>query len=225
MERRDIRDQKEKIPKIKICGITSETEAQWLVEEQVEYVGMVLFFEKSKRNISLQQAEKILQVIRQGKTPTGQPMQAVAVTVSPAISQVKQMEAAGFDWIQIHGTLEEETLRAITLPVIRAYNGIEQEAMETAAYGDSIQARLFDAGKPGSGKTFDWRSLRQTKRDDKPLFLAGGLYSGNVAEAIREVKPDVVDVSSGVEIAPDRVGKDREKIRIFVEQVRNRTYR
>ena len=82
-----------------------------------------------------------------------------------------------------------------------------------------IKGFVFDATEPGSGKTFDWNSIKDIKRNEKMFILAGGLNPYNVAEAIEMVKPDGVDVSSGVE-KEDGVGKDEEKIIEFVRNAR-----
>lgn len=234
------------IPKIKICGLTSVEEAEWIVEERVDYAGIVVFYPKSHRNMTIPQAKELLPVLRQGTALSGEPIRTVAVTVSPTPEQVNEIQAAGFDRIQVHGVLSKESFDAIRIPMIRAFNGFDKEAYEKFHHCEKVEAYLFDAGKPGSGQTFDWDVLRQLPRDEKPIFLAGGLSADNIRQAIREVTPDVVDVSSGVErdvpsvskkivsgIAgenvddkaqqeePARIGKDREKIRAFVKEVRN----
>lgn len=205
-----------KIPKIKICGLTSVEEAEWVLEEQVDYAGMVLFFPKSKRNLELSQAREILKVLYREKK-----IKTVAVTVSPTAEQVEDIQEAGFDRIQIHGTLSKEAFDRIQIPMIRAFNGLDRELYEKFHNCHKVEAYLFDAQIPGSGETFDWNILEQIPRDEKLFFLAGGLKPDNIERAVRMVQPDVVDVSSGVEIAPDVVGKDREKIREFVRKVRS----
>lgn len=234
------------IPKIKICGLTSAEEVAWVVEERVDYAGIVLFYPKSHRNMTIEEAKELLPIIRQGKALSGDSVLAVAVTVSPTPEQVADIQSAGFDRIQVHGELSKESFDTIQIPMIRAFNGFDKEAYEKFHHCEKVEAYLFDAGKPGSGQTFDWDVLRQLPRDEKPIFLAGGLNADNIAQAIREVMPDVVDVSSGVErdaaaipreTAPEqttgdaaaefrrsgsaRIGKDREKIRTFVKAVRN----
>lgn len=217
-------------PKIKICGLTSTEEAEWIVEERVDYAGIVVFYPKSHRNMTISQAKELLPVLRQGKALSGEPIRVVAVTVSPTPEQVSEIQSAGFDKIQVHGELSEESLDAIQIPMIRAFNGFDMQACEKYHRCEKVEAYLFDAGKPGSGQTFDWDVLRQLPRDEKPIFLAGGLNADNIEQAIREVAPDVVDVSSGVErdvpvmagqAGPIRVGKDREKIIAFVKAVRS----
>lgn len=218
------------VPKIKICGLTSVEEAAWVVEEQVDYAGIVLFYPKSHRNMTIAEAKLLLPIIKHGKALSGDSILTVAVTVSPTSEQVVEIQSAGFDRIQVHGELSKESFDAIRIPMIRAFNGFDREAYEKFHHCEKVEAYLFDAGKPGSGQTFDWDVLRQLPRDEKPIFLAGGLNADNIAQAIREVMPDVVDVSSGVErdvsagfkqSGTARIGKDREKIRAFVKAVRN----
>jgi len=78
--------------KIKICGLTTPKEAEYLNTNHVDFAGMVLFYPKSKRNISLEQAKAIQQALNPE-------IQTVAVVVSPTIKQVQQIEAAGFDYL------------------------------------------------------------------------------------------------------------------------------
>ena len=70
--------------KFKICGLTTCQEAEWVSEVQADYAGMVLFFPKSKRNISLTQAEKIIQALPDE-------IKSVAVVVSPDTDQIRQL--------------------------------------------------------------------------------------------------------------------------------------
>lgn len=224
--------------KIKICGLTREEEVRWAMEEKADYLGMVLFFPKSKRNISIEQAKRLLAICQEQEKPGADNPGAdnpkpctVAVTVSPTPEQVRQIEQAGFAMIQIHGELSAETYEAVTIPMIRAVqagdvehfiqcsDGGSVDADRKKSSGEKIVAWLYDAHAPGSGKAFDWNMLQKVPRDDKLLFLAGGLNSENVREAIAKVNPDVVDVSSGVEIDAETVGKDRNKIKEFVRKV------
>ena len=206
--------------KVKICGLTTGEEAQMLIEENADFGGVVLFYEKSKRNCSTEQAEKIAKVLKQSG------IKSVAVMVSPDFSQTEEIEKAGFDYLQIHGELKEEVLRNGTLPIIRAFNISNMKEQETLKQEKRIAGWLFDAAVPGAGETFDWSLLKQIERDGKMLFLAGGLNAENVGSAIKQVKPDVVDVSSGVEFENDaeieRLGfrKDPEKIKAFIKSVR-----
>ena len=121
----------------------------------------------------------------------------------------------GFDFIQIHGVLPVEYLEQIRIPVLKAFNVTDMDQYEIYHKCTGIAGYVFDAQTPGSGKAFDWSLVQQIPRDEKLFILAGGLHPGNVAKAIQNMNPDVVDVSSGVEY-DDRPGKDPEKIQAFV---------
>ena len=100
--------------KVKICGITTETEIGYLNESEADYAGFV-FWEKSKRYITLQKAKKLKdKLINHIKT--------VAVMVSPEIEFVKEIENAGFDILQIHGELKPEVLNKAVKPIWYAQN-------------------------------------------------------------------------------------------------------
>lgn len=196
--------------KIKICGFTKVEEIAYIESLPVDFMGMVLFFPKSKRNISIEQAKKIIEA-------APEEIHKVAVVVSPTVEQVREIERAAFDFIQIHGDVAEDLWENIHLPVIRAYNGGTGAVEEN----DQIFAYLLDAASPGSGKVWDWKAVSSFDAKGKNIFLAGGLTPENVAEAIQTVHPYGVDVSSGVERTEG--GKDQEKISKFVKEVCKRS--
>lgn len=198
--------------KIKICGLTDKKEAEYLNRNHVDFAGMVLFFPKSKRNITIEQAKDIMQALDSG-------IRKVAVVVEPDLEQVWEIESAGFDYIQIHGDLKEDILKQTKIPIWKAFNIQDMEAYETYHKCSQIAGYVFDAQEPGSGKTFDWSLVKKLPRDEKLFLLAGGLTPDNVQEAISYVHPDGVDVSSGVEYS-DKPGKDGEKVDLFVKYAR-----
>lgn len=198
--------------KVKICGLTSPAEARFLNENHVDFAGMVLFFPKSKRNISIEQAKEIMAALDTS-------IKRVAVVVSPSIEQIRQIEAAGFDYVQIHGEIPEAEA-AIAIPILKAFNVSDMGSYEKYHNDSRIAGYVFDAIEPGSGKTFDWRLVDNIPRDEKLLLLAGGLNPDNVRMAIEAVHPDGVDVSSGVE-NDDGAGKNPEKIRAFATAVKS----
>lgn len=198
--------------KIKICGLTSPAEARFLNENHVDFAGMVLFFPKSKRNISIEQATEIMAALDTS-------IKRVAVVVSPSIEQIRQIEAAGFDYVQIHGEIPEAEA-AIAIPILKAFNVSDMGSYEKYHNDSRIAGYVFDAIEPGSGKTFDWRLVDNIPRDEKLLLLAGGLNPDNVRIAIEAVHPDGVDVSSGVE-NDDGAGKNPQKIHDFVAAIKS----
>lgn len=197
--------------KIKICGITAVEEALWLNEIGVDYAGFVLFFEKSKRNIEVEKAREILSALDDSIIP-------VAVTVQPTRSQIREIEAAGFGVIQIHGEIPQGDLAAIQIPIWKAFNVKDMSYFQQYEAMDNVEGYVFDAQTPGSGKRFDWSLLETLPKTRKQILLAGGLTPDNVAEAVRVMgdRIDGVDTSSGVE-KDTGAGKDREKIECFVK--------
>lgn len=203
----------EKRTLIKICGLTTLSDIEAVNKAMPDFAGFVLFFEKSKRNNTIEQATALLSSL-------SEKIKKVAVVVSPTTVQIEQIETAGFDFIQIHGTLETELLENIHLPVLRAFNVTDLDQYETYHRCPKIAGYVFDAIEPGSGKTFDWSLVKTLPKDEKLFLLAGGLHAGNVIDAIRALHPDGIDVSSGVEY-DDKPGKDPEKIAGFVSKVKN----
>ncbi|RHP20635.1 phosphoribosylanthranilate isomerase [Eubacterium sp. AF34-35BH] len=193
---------------VKICGITDVEETEYLNENNVDMAGMVLYFPKSKRNITLEKAKEIMASLNEN-------IKKVAVVVSPSIEQVKSIENAGFDFVQIHKDLPDGLFNETLIDVLKAFNVNDVEELGKYKNIENIKGYVFDAPTYGSGETFDWSLLNNIKRDDKLFILAGGLNGDNVRDGIKAVQPDGVDVSSGVE-NDNGVGKSREKIREFV---------
>lgn len=199
--------------KIKICGVTNPADVALLNEAHVDFAGMVLFFPKSKRNLTIEKAKELMPLFDNS-------IKKVAVVVSPTPEQLSEIESAGFDYIQIHGTLQPEVLENIHIPVLKAFNVTDMDNYPLYRDCPQIVGYVFDALTPGSGQTFDWNLVTDLPRDNKLLLLAGGLNADNVSSAIAALHPDGVDVSSAVEYT-DRLGKDPAKVRTFVAAVRN----
>ena len=220
---------------IKICGITREEEINYLNETKVSYAGFV-FYEKSKRYISVTDAKQISDKLNQD-------IRKVAVTVSPTKDLIQQITEAGFDILQIHGVCEEALYENVDIPIWRAINiSSSEELRRWRGMEDELKkcdAVLIDAGDYGSGKTFGWDACNKVETEKRQwleelalfkqelaaqntsFILAGGLTPENVAEGIRIFAPDGVDVSSGVEvIAEGKRSKSKELIRAFVDAVR-----
>lgn len=198
--------------KIKICGLTSTADAEIVNDLKADYAGIVLFCPKSRRSTAPEDAKKILEALDDS-------IKSVAVVVAPTAEQIKIIEDCGFDIIQIHGDAPDEIYRSSKLPIFKAFNVSDLESRERYSSFDKIIGYVFDAAQPGSGKTFDWSTLKSIPRDDKLVILAGGLTPGNVIQAIKYLRPDAVDVSSGVENDNGK-GKSRDKAQSFVSAVR-----
>lgn len=203
---------------IKICGLTKKEEAAYLNENNVNYAGFV-FFEKSKRNVTLEKAKEIAGHLSKD-------IKKVAVLVSPDAALIKTLQEADiFDVFQIHKALTPEVLEAARIPVWYAFNIADPAQIEEKQHflqelpgelSKKIEALVVDGAEYGSGKTFDWsKQIAQTEELflNRRFVLAGGLHADNVKQGINIFHPDVVDVSSGVE---GEAGKDEEKVRAFV---------
>ena len=194
----------------KICGITSEKEAEYLNEAKPDLAGFVMFYPKSKRNLSVEQAVKLKALLDEG-------IKSVAVVVSPTVEQTEEIAQAGFDYVQIHGELSDEVLNACKTKVIKAFNVHDMSDFDKFKDSEKIAGFVMDASEPGSGKTFDWDILSDLPRTDKFVILAGGLTPENVDKVFFLQGIDGVDTSSGVE-NEDGTGKSREKILEFVKR-------
>ncbi|SEW37284.1 phosphoribosylanthranilate isomerase [[Clostridium] fimetarium] len=205
--------------KIKICGLTNPAEVEFLADRNVKYAGIVMFYEKSRRNNSPETAKPIISALKELEK-NGIIIEKVAVTVSPTLEQLKIIQKLGFDIIQIHGELKDEVVTNATIPIFRAYNLSSDLVKENLIDQPKIKGILFDGKVPGGGKKFDWSLLKKFDKKDKLIILAGGLDESNVADGIKEVSPDIVDVSSGVEYLDEgKAGKDPERIKAFINAV------
>ena len=201
--------------RVKICGITSVDDAFICSEYGASAVGFV-FYPESKRYITADSAREISKAL----PPF---IYKVGVFVNEEGGKVLEIARhARLDAVQLHG---EETPRicceiARHMPVIKAFpvRGMRDPLM-ALKYEDVTP--LFDTPTPeygGSGVTFPWEFILPYKNKMKYFILSGGLNVGNVGDALREVTPFAVDVSSGVEKEPGR--KDPEKVREFMRIVR-----
>lgn len=195
---------------IKICGLTREEDVRIVNRLRPEFAGFVMYFPKSRRNLSPARAAELRSGLRGVKS--------VAVTVSPDPDQVAEICRLGFDLIQIHGELRRDSYEICGIPIVRAFNVSNIGELDRCGGLEKICGYVFDAAEPGSGKTFDWNMLNSLPRDGGFTLLAGGLDHKNVRAAIEAVRPDGVDVSSGVELPEG--GKDERLAELFVRAVR-----
>ena len=131
------------------------------------------------------------------------------------------VEQAGLDIVQLHGTESSEFCQQIRRPVIKALHIKKPDDLEgLIRYQEAAWRCLLDTPTPnwgGTGQTHDWELAQRAARTH-PIILSGGLTPENVREALQQVRPWGVDVSSGVESDKQ---KDPAKIRVFIEQVRS----
>lgn len=198
----------------KICGITSPEDAAFVCASGVDAIGLV-FFEKSPRNVSIQQAVEICDAIPPFVTIVG-------LFVNMPEREVNNiLDLVPLDLLQFHGAESPEYCYSFSRPYIKAVP--MRGLTDFAAYADQyIGAKgfLVDSHAPdsvgGSGKTFDWTQIPTSY--PSPIILAGGLNPENIASALKTTNVYAVDVSSGVESAPGK--KDKVKVEKFMAEVK-----
>ena len=197
--------------RIKLCGLTRPCDIEWVNVLAPDYIGFV-FAKRSRRCVTPDRARTL-----RGELDPG--IRAVGVFVNEAPEAVSALLNDGIiDIAQLHGGEDETYVRALRKltdkPLIQAFR-IDAPADLDRARASIADHILLDSGAGGTGTVFDWSLL---KGFDRPCFLAGGLDPGNVAQAVRALRPFAVDVSSGIET--DGV-KDVLKMTAFVNAVRN----
>ena len=191
--------------KVKICGLSTKEAVKTTVSAGADYIGFV--FAPSKRQVSVEQATELAKFI-----PSH--IQKVGVFVSPSRAELLEaVDKVGLDFVQVHGKVVDKLFENLPCGSIQAVQ-VDEGGHVPNSQADYL---LFDAPVAGSGQTFDWGQLDTTELA-QPFFIAGGLNEDNVARAIQHFSPFAVDVSSGVETDGQ---KDHEKIRRFIERVKN----
>ena len=192
--------------KVKFCGLKRIEDIEAANALKPDFAGFV-FWEKSSRNVSALDAGAL------GKALLPE-IKKVGVFVDEAPEKVAALLTDGvIDIAQLHGHEDESyigKLRALSggQPIIKAFVIRSKEDLERAKES-SADYLLLDSGK-GTGQTFNWELIKEAGFD-RPYFLAGGLGVENVAEAVKELSPYAVDVSSGIETKglkdPDKMSK------------------
>lgn len=209
-------------PRVKICGVGRRRDVEAAARAGASYVGLVLA--ESPRRLAAPAAAALAAAARRaGLVPVG-------VFVDVEAGRTRHLAArVGIDHVQLHG--EEppgacDALREAGLAVWKAIRPRDPDELERLAgrFAEAADALLVEghsperAGGTGTGVPAEWLERLDPLRAATTLVLAGGLDPDNVAEAVRRVRPDVVDVSSGVERAPGE--KDPDRIRAFVRRAR-----
>lgn len=195
--------------KIKICGLSRTCDIEAANELKLDYIGFV-FFKKSKRYVSFEQAKELKSALNTG-------IKAVGVFVDEPIGNIVMLLDNGIiDIAQLHGDEDEEYIKALRSktdkPIIKAFC-INREEDVVKANESTADFVLLDAGM-GSGTMFNWQYINKISR---PYFLAGGLSIENAERAVEMLNPFALDVSSGVET--DGL-KDKDKMISFVNIIR-----
>jgi phosphoribosylanthranilate isomerase len=201
--------------KIKICGLTRQEDALLAADLGADFLGFI-FVPSTPRFIEPERAAAIAAPLRERATRP----KLVGVFRDASPDYIREIASVvGLDMVQLHGTETDDDIRAIGIPAIKTFR-VGDTLPDTTSH-PGAEWFLFDTFEDrrsgGTGRRFDWSLLAMYPRT-KPFFLAGGLAPDNIAAAISLVRPDAIDVASGVEAEPGI--KDREKLEQLFQRVR-----
>jgi phosphoribosylanthranilate isomerase len=200
--------------RVKICGITRSADLQAAVAAGADALGFV-FAERSKRVLSVAAAQELAGMVPAFVSRVGLFMDQDFESVA------RVLDSVALNLLQFHGSEDAEYCRQFGLPYIKAVSMSSEAAARQAAidYPDAA-ALLLDShpagGLGGTGQSFDWSMIPEVSL---PLVLAGGLTPENVGEAVAQLKPWAVDVSSGVEDEPGV--KNAGKMQKFIREAKS----
>jgi len=206
---------------VKICGIRTPEMLEAAIEAGADMVGF-MHFVRSPRHVDIETLQTLISEAR-GRVET------CVVLVNPDNSCVMEVAALSPDWIQLHGPETPHRVEAIRdeagIAILKALSiGSAEDVANVANFAEVADRLLLDAKPPkgaerpgGHGIPFDWELLKALD-PELGFMLSGGLTPDSVSDAIRQVRPMGVDVSSGVETAPGV--KDAELIRSFTARAR-----
>lgn len=214
--------------KIKICGISTVATAKASAEAGANYLGIV-FEPNSRRLVELEKAKQLISSFR-ASWSMKEPMW-VGVFANQTTEEVNHvLNYCNLDLAQLSGQESVDYCRVIVRPIIKVFHVGEDSHDEDALRSIKASLELYkkeghmcmlDTYKHGvlggTGQAFDWNIAKEISEDFE-MILAGGLNSENVRQAVSQVNPWGIDVSSGVETDGQ---KDTAKIANFISQARN----
>ena len=203
---------------IKICGVTRARDARAIAESGADAIGLVCY-PPSRRHVPPERFAEVLE-------KAGGTVEIFALFVDSDAAAVEAVVKTGLvTGLQFHGGESPGFCESFGLPYMKALRvrGDENLLPLVNRY-DSAQSILLDtwdnSAPGGTGKTFPWEVAAELVAAGKDnIVLAGGLRAGNVAAAIRKVRPRGIDASSGVEIEPGV--KELSKVTDFIKEARN----
>lgn len=219
--------------KIKICGLTNLEDASAAWGYGADLLGFI-FAENTKRFIELNEASHIIRQLKSRYID----VRAVGLFVKENLDDIAYAVAhCDLDLVQLHGSETPDECADLKklikdrydreIQIIKAFRVADEiqriESYDLADYSEADYF-VFDTYHPGlpggTGEKFNWNVLiNQKEKIEKPFFLAGGLTPGNISDAISEVRPYGIDVSSGIEQKP-RI-KDQKLLKEFIDNARN----
>jgi phosphoribosylanthranilate isomerase len=208
--------------RVKICGITQPQQSVAIASLGATALGFICV-PSSPRYVTTSQ-------IRAAVAPLPKNIDKIGVFANASIDEIKQTVVdSGLTGVQLHGDESPDFCYHLgesltNIEIIKALRIHSFDHLETTSdYIKHVDALLLDAYDPqqlgGTGKTLDWTMLQQFN-PSCPWFLAGGLTADNILEALSQVNPSGIDLSSGVERAPG--DKDLDKVALLFQQLGSR---
>ncbi|GAG13690.1 unnamed protein product, partial [marine sediment metagenome] len=182
---------------VKICGITRAEDARLAVNLGAAALGFI-FYPLSPRYVAPSQARTIADTVRSHTRLVGVFVNSLPEKINAIVDEVS------LDLVQLSGDEPPESCQGVTVPIIKTFHvGANFDPAATLSY--DIHAFLLDTRQPGSyggtGRAFEW-SLVNRDAFARPLILSGGLTPENIMDGIKAIRPQAVDVNSGVEASP-----------------------
>ena len=203
--------------RVKICGITQADDALLACKLGADAIGFI-FYEKSPRSVTIQQAASIASQLPQHVARVG-------VFVDKTPEEIRRhVETVGLTAMQFHGNYSRAALKRFSQEQVIAVARVGESfcTQDLEKIHKAVSAILLDTHKKGlyggTGETFDWQSAIEAKAYAR-IILAGGLNPENIRDAAETVEPYALDVSSGVEAEPGR--KDHAKLRRLFENLQS----
>ncbi len=214
--------------RFKVCGLRRAEDAVAAIDHEASFIGLI--FAPSKRQLTAEEAREILDRARAKQVSAGRQPEAVGVFVNASADEVNRIaDHCGLDRIQLHGDETLEYCSNIERPIFKVVrieagakgndllSALEEELSDIVEAGHTPMLDTVSKGPyyGGTGQPFDWSVAAELARKFD-FVLSGGLNPDNVAQAIKQVRPWVADVSSGVETDG---AKDAAKIEAFAQAV------
>jgi phosphoribosylanthranilate isomerase len=201
--------------KIKICGLTREEDALLCSEQGADFLGFI-FVPSSPRFVEPEKAAEIASRVREKENHP----KIVGVFRDASNDYIREINTlVGFDLVQLAGSETDDAVRDLGIAAVKTIR-VGDTLPDTHGCPNAawLLFDTYDEGRAGgTGRRFDWSLLALYERS-KPFFLSGGIDPDNIVAAISLVRPDAIDLSSGVESAPGV--KDPEKVVRLFERVR-----
>jgi phosphoribosylanthranilate isomerase len=205
--------------RIKICGIRDPEQGKFIVEAGATALGFICV-SNSPRFVDVAQIKVVAKLIPNH-------IDMIGVFANTSIENIQDIAInSSLTGIQLHGdetvnfckTIREVLPNLEIIKALRIRNIFDLQ--DISVYKNYVDTLLLDAYHPlqlgGTGKTIDWQILRQLE-PGIPWFLAGGLTPNNIIEALKNLRPNGIDLSSGVESSPGN--KDLKKVAQLFEQL------